>query len=122
MSHIVKIQTEFKDAVAIEAACKRVGATWRGAGTYTLFRSSAAGLGVQLKGWEYPLVIDPMTGQVEHDNFGGMWGDTAELNGFKQAYTVEKARLEARKKGFRVTEQSLNDGSIKLTLYASGGE
>jgi hypothetical protein len=34
---------------------------------------------------------------------------------------VEKASLEARRKGYSVTEQSLPDGSIKLNIQLSGG-
>jgi hypothetical protein len=33
----------------------------------------------------------------------------------------EKARLEARKRGHNVVEQSLPDGSIKLTINMGGG-
>ena len=29
---------------------------------------------------------------------------------------VEKAKLEARKKGYSVSEQALNDGSIRLQI------
>jgi hypothetical protein len=31
-------------------------------------------------------------------------------------YAVEKARLEAPKKGYGVTEQTFQDGSIKVTI------
>jgi hypothetical protein len=31
-------------------------------------------------------------------------------------YAVEKAKLEARKRGFSVTEQTLQDGSIKVQI------
>lgn len=44
------------------------------------------------------------------------WGDQGHLNRFLQIYAVEKAKLEARKKGYTVSEQSLNDGSIKLQI------
>jgi hypothetical protein len=42
---------------------------------------------------------------------------------FLEVYSavVEKARIEARKKGHHVTEQSLADGSIKLTIQVGGG-
>jgi hypothetical protein len=36
-------------------------------------------------------------------------------------YAVERAKIEARKKGHHVTEQSLSDGSIKLTIRVGGG-
>ena len=74
------------------------------------------GLLVQLPGWQYPAVIDTKTGEVKYDNFEGHWGDQAHLDRFLQMYAVEKAKLEARKKGFTVSEQSLNDGSIKLQI------
>jgi hypothetical protein len=38
------------------------------------------------------------------------------LDAFKQAYAVERAKLEARKHGYTVREQSLSDGSIRLTI------
>jgi hypothetical protein len=33
-----------------------------------------------------------------------------------QAYAVEKTKLEARKRGHTITEQSLQDDSIRLQL------
>lgn len=48
------------------------------------------------------------------------WGKQAELDRFLQAYAVEKAKLEARKHGHTVTEQSLMDGSIKLVVQVGG--
>ncbi|WP_296454333.1 hypothetical protein [Rubinisphaera sp.] len=42
------------------------------------------------------------------------------LDRYLQSYAVEKARLEARKKGHTITEQSLEDGSIKLTVNVGG--
>ena len=44
-----------------------------------------------------------------------------QLDRFLQIYAVEKARIEARKKGHQVTEQALADGSIKLTITVGGG-
>jgi hypothetical protein len=42
--------------------------------------------------------------------------DNAWMGRLKQAYGVEKARAEARKKGYRVSEQKLDDGRIRLVL------
>ena len=36
------------------------------------------------------------------------------LGRLKQAYGVEKAKAEAKKKGYRVTEQKQDDGRIRL--------
>jgi hypothetical protein len=40
---------------------------------------------------------------------------------FLQAYAVERAKIEARKKGHTISEQTLADGSIKLTIQVAGG-
>lgn len=42
---------------------------------------------------------------------------------FPEVYSVvvEKCRIEARRKGHTLTEQSLPDGSIKLTVQVAGG-
>ena len=34
----------------------------------------------------------------------------------KQAYGVEKARAEAKKRGYRVSEQKLDDGRVRLVM------
>jgi hypothetical protein len=116
MSHIVSIQTKVHDPTAIAAACQRMSLSAPSQGTATLFSGEVTGLLVQLPGWQYPAVIDTQSGTVQFDNFEGHWGDQAHLDKFLQMYAVEKAKLEARKKGFTVSEQSLNDGSIKLQI------
>jgi hypothetical protein len=78
-------------------------------------------LGVQLPGWKYSVVCELDSGRVKFDNFQGHWGDQQELDRFLQAYAVEKTGIEARKKGYLVTEQALADGSIKLTVQVTGG-
>lgn len=42
--------------------------------------------------------------------------DAAWMGRLKQAYGVEKARAEAKKKGYRVSEKKLDDGRIQLVL------
>ena len=49
------------------------------------------------------------------------WGQQQQLDKFLQAYAVEMARIQARKRGHSVTEQQLADGSIKLTIQVAGG-
>jgi hypothetical protein len=120
LSHIVQIQTKLHDPVAIRDACLRLGLPAPVQGTATLYSGEASGLLVQLPGWEYPAVIDTLTGVVRYDNYNGAWGDPVHLDRFLQRYAVEKARLEARKKGYTVTEQALQDGSIKLQLVEGG--
>ena len=120
MSHIVQIKTEVRDALAVQAACQRLGLDAPVLGTVTLFATEATGLLVRLPGWIYPAVFDTKSGQVRFDNYGGRWGEQVQLDRFLQAYAVEKATLEARRKGHTVTEQTLDNGSIKLTVTVGG--
>jgi hypothetical protein len=116
MSHIVTIQSKVRDPATIAAACRRMGLAEPVHGTAKVYGTEATGLIVQLPGWDYPTVIDTQTGDVRYDNFNGSWGEQAHLDRFMQLYAVEKAKIEARGKGFQVTEQALGDGSIKLQI------
>lgn len=116
MSHIVTIQTRVHDPAAVAIACERMGLPAPTTGTARLYSGEATGLLVQLPGWQYPVVIDTLTGSVKFDNYEGQWGEQQHWHKFLQLYAVEKAKLEARKKGFQVSEQSLQDGSIKLQI------
>ena len=120
MSHIVTIATEVRDPDAVAAACRRLGLPEPVQGTATLFEGPATGLLVRLPGWLYPVVCDTATGSVRFDNYNQRWGKQEHLDRLLQAYAVEKARLEALKRGHSVVEQSLADGSIKLTIQVGG--
>ena len=107
--------------MAITAACQRLKLPTPTTGTTQLFSGEVSGVAVQLPGWVYPIVADLTTGQLKFDNFNGRWGDQQHLDRFLQAYAVERARAEARRKGLVCTEQALADGSIKLTFEVQGG-
>ena len=59
MSHIVQIQTQVRDPVAVHAACGRLGLAAPVEKAVTLFSSDATGLAVELSGWRYPVLRDP---------------------------------------------------------------
>jgi len=120
LSHIVTIKTEVRDPAAVAAACLRLGLPEPVHGTAKLFDGEATGLLVKLTGWLYPAVVHVETGRVQFDNYNESWGRQEHLNRFLQAYAVERARIEARKRGHSVVEQSLADGSIKLTIRVGG--
>jgi hypothetical protein len=120
MSHIVEIKTEVRDEVAIGSACQRLKLDAPTRGTAKLFSSKATGVIVKLPDWRYPVVFKTTSGEAQFDNYNGRWGEQSRLDQFLQAYAVEKAKLEARKKGHTVTEQSLEDGAIKLTVQVGG--
>lgn len=121
MSHIVRIDTQIRDPLAVAAACQRLNLPPPIHGTFKLYSDTATGLAVQLPGWRYPVVCNLAPGEVKFDNFNGHWGALPELHKFLQAYAVEKALIEARKQGHTVTEQPLTDGSIRLTIQVAGG-
>lgn len=120
MSHIVEIKTEVRDETAISAACNRLKLEAPTQGTVKLFSDSASGVIVKLPGWRYPAVFDTQSGQARFDNYEGRWGEQGQLDRFLQGYAIEKTKIEARKKGHTVTEQSQADGSIKLTVSVGG--
>jgi hypothetical protein len=116
MSHLVTIEPRIQDTAAISAACQRLGLPQPVQGTANLYSGEVSGLLLHLPGWQYPAVIDPLSGKVQYDNYDGDWGELAHLNSFLQAYAVEKAKVEARKKGYQVSEQTLSDGSIRVQI------
>ena len=116
MSHIVEIKTEIRDEASVQLACGRLGLPPAERGTFSLFTSTETGLGIRLRDWKYPVVANTDTGQLRYDNFNGRWGRQENLDSFLQKYAVERAKLEARKKGHSVVEQALPNGSIKLTV------
>ena len=120
MSHIVEIRTEVRDPAGVAAACRRLGLPQPERGTARLFEGEASGLLVRLPDWLYPAVCDTESGAVRYDNFGGSWGDPAQLGRFLQAYALERATAEARRKGYATSEQALPDGSVKLTIAVGG--
>ncbi len=120
MSHIVEIKTQVKDAAAVQAACRRLNLAEPQQRTVKLFSGEATGLAVQLPEWTYPIVCDTATGEVKFDNYNGRWGQQSHFDQFLQAYTVEKAKIEARRQGHSVSEQLLTDGSIRVQIAVAG--
>jgi hypothetical protein len=120
LSHIVEIKTEIRDEQAVRAACTRLQLAAPEHKTVRLFSATATGLCVQLPGWSYPLVANLQTGAVRYDNYQGHWGEQSRLNQFLQAYAVEKAKIEARRKGHSVSETRVQDGSIRVTVKVGG--
>ena len=120
MSHVVTVETEIRDVTAARAACNRLQLEPPIEGRAQLFSGEATGLIVQLPDWQYPVVFDTTTGEAKYDNYGGKWGDQQQLDHFLQIYAVEKSKIEARRNGHSITEQTLADGSIKLTVQIGG--
>jgi len=119
MSHIVQIQTEIRDVVALASACKRLDLAPPIHRSVRLFSEEATGMAVELSGWRYPVVCQLETGQIQYDNYGGRWGDQSQLNRLVQMYAIEKTRIEARRRGHSVSEHLQDDGSVMLRVEVS---
>ena len=119
MSHTVTIEAELKDPAALEAACRRLQLPLPTRGPIRLFDRIAEGTGIQLDGWRFPICLTDR-GELLYDNFGGFWGLPEKLDQFRQAYAIEKTKLEARRQGYPCLEQALPDGSVRLTLQVEG--
>jgi hypothetical protein len=120
MSHIVEIKTEVRDEAAVQSACSRLHLPRATRGRFQLYSSEETGLGIELPHWKYPVVANTDSGQLRYDNYGGRWGSQEFLDQFLQMYAVEKAKIEARRKGHSVFENRLDNGSIKLTVNVGG--
>jgi hypothetical protein len=113
MSETMNINTEILDMAALAVTCERLGLQMQ-AGEHKLFETKETGMGVFLPGWKFPLVIKD-GGQVAYDLYGGLWGDEKKLHELTAYYGLEKAKLEARKKGYCVYE-TRNDQAQTLEL------
>ena len=116
MSHIVTIRTEVREAAAVDAACRRLGLPQPVDETVPLFSGERTGYVFRLPDWRYPVVCDLAQGTLAYDDDEGRRGERAQLDRFLQAYAIERATLEARKHGYGVIEQPLEDGAVRLTI------
>lgn len=116
MSHLVTIQTQIRDPIALDLACRRLLLPAPVFGTAQLFLAEATGWQVQLTEWRFPVVCDTDRGQLHYDHFEDRWGNEAHLHTLLQTYAVEKTKLEARRSGHDCVEQTLADGSIRVQI------
>ena len=116
MSHTSTIKTEYTDADVLQESCKQLGWTWLGRAKHELYSSSDIGLGIQIPGWSYPVIVTD-AGQLRYDDYNGRWGDVKQLDELKQRYAVEKTRAACLAKGHKVFEKKLDNGHIQLQIH-----
>ena len=121
MSHVVTIKVEVRDFDAIQSAARRLNLKEPVHGVAEIFNTKVEGVLVELPEWIYPVCCVLDTGELKYDTYNEQWGDEKHLHRFVQMYGVEKATLEARRKGYSVIEQSLSDGSVKLSINVGNG-
>ncbi|MEM3452118.1 MAG: DUF1257 domain-containing protein [Candidatus Hadarchaeum sp.] len=134
MSHYCEVQIELRDEAALVAALTRLGfrreiievhqtpqtlygyqGDARPQKAHIIIRRKYVGRAANDLGFErqadgrYRVWVSEY--DQAHNGYNNAW-----LGRLKQAYGIEKARAEAKKRGYRLTEQKLDDGTIRLVL------
>jgi hypothetical protein len=135
MSHYSEVQIEFRDGAALVAALGRLGfqgkvevhqapqalygyqGDRRAQQAHIIIRKRHVGTASNDIGFEHQADGSYRAWISEFDQTwksGGTRYDGVWLGKLKQAYGIEKAKAEAKKKGYRVSEQKQDDGRIRL--------
>jgi hypothetical protein len=125
MSHIQTIEVEITDLQALKSACKRLNLEWKqDQKTFKWWgkEDSKCDHAISVPGATYEIGVLKNVGmkgftlQVDYYD-GKVTEKIGQLGGlFKQAYALEKAKLEAIKKGYSVREHRINDKQIELRI------
>ena len=116
MSHISKIELEVKDLGILGQACSRLGLELlKNSKTFKWYGQEAqCDHCIRVPGADYEIGVLNRNGSYELncDFYDKNLEKVIGLKGglLKQAYAVEKTRLEARKKGYSVIERQTQNG------------
>lgn len=113
-SHTARIKVDYSDADALKAAVAALGGNWLGHGIHRLYEGPATGYGFRLPGWTYPIVLQE--GELSFDDFGGVWGNVADLERLRGAYVIAVAEKAALAQGWQCEH---TEGG--LTIYHPSG-
>lgn len=124
MSHISKIELEVRDLGILGQACKKIGLKFiKGQGSFRWYAKEApCDHAIKVPGAEYEIGVISKDGRYELNcdfydrNLEKVIGNQGGL--LKQAYAVEKTKIEARRKGYSVMERKTNTG-IRLHVRIS---
>ena len=122
MSHFTTIETEIRDIDALRAACQEMG-------PLLLQDAEARGIAANRRQGEYVVRLkgpyDIAVNREENRSYGlttDWWQGHVEQEVGKdfgrllQFYGVHKATREARRRGYTVRRQQLENGAVKLCL------
>jgi hypothetical protein len=131
MSHYSEVQIEFRDGAALVAALNRLGfqgkvevhqeakslygyqGDRREQQAHIIIRRQHVGSAANDMGFQRYSDGNYRAHISDYDRDYNRYNDSW-LGRLKQAYGVERAKAEAKKKGYRVTEQKQDDGRIRL--------
>lgn len=115
-SHTVKVKCHFSDPDTFGKAAMAMGGSVLGMSTHNLFSGqTATGFGVTLPNWRFPIVLS--NGELAFDNYGGSWGNPADLERLKGEYIIATAQSAAESQGWLCERQS----DSLLIHHTSGG-
>jgi hypothetical protein len=101
-----------------ELAARNSKFAWLGHGTVTFFDdTTSTGYRIKLPGFDYPIVVDPKSGNIAMDNYNGKWGDEKYINELKRAYPMQiavEAAAEHNATNFDVVTNA--DGSVDIEI------
>lgn len=130
-SHTVTVKVEYKDIDMLRRAVLAVGGIWYGQGKHDLLDTIQEGYGFRLpmeRGvnvdqsgksyWYHPIVLRG-DGQLAYDDYGGAWGDKAQLDRLQVSYTVSVCEQAAMNQGWQC--ERINGGVELLVYHPSGG-
>jgi hypothetical protein len=116
MSHISKIELEVKDLGILSQACRKLGLEFiKGQQSFRWYQQqSRCDHAIKVPGADYEIGVIKKNGVFELNcdfydrNLETVIGKQGGL--LKQAYAVEKTKIEARKKGYSVMERQTQTG------------
>ena len=114
MSHTVSIEAVMTDHSCVQTAAKSLSWQVLPVQEHKLFDSRETGLGIQIPGWKFPVVVQ-QDGALKFDDYGGRWGNLADIDKLKQGYTVAVLTKAAQRQGHRVTQRRVGE-TIKLEV------
>ncbi len=117
VSHTTKVVVQFNDRSVLAAAVAAMGGTMLGEGSHRLYGGSEQGLGFNLPGWRYPLILKA-DGSLAFDSYNGHWGNEADIPKLKGQYTIAVAAQAAAAQGW-MTQTEAN-GSL-VVFHPDGG-
>lgn len=116
MSHTTTIELEIKSLTALKTACRETSTPYKEMTSVRLFDGTVIEdcFSFTPSGWRYPVAAKD--GSLRYDNYEGQWGSDVELNSVKQRYAVNVQKEAARSRGYRVREERMAGGKVKLVV------
>lgn len=126
-SETLTVDVKFRSVTELAAAVGRLGGSVIGFGSHELYqrdettgkRQAVDGFGFRLPGWKFPLIATD-GGALAFDNFGGRWGNAADIERLTAEYSLSAATKAADSLGW-MNERLTVDGSALLRVYHPRG-